>query len=254
MEKQSDYTTQDEVQEALDMLGKGYEDRQQEIHDASDLRKYRTELPNLYDDADLDPYEFRLLAHYKRVGTCTEGTQTTATKCHMSMGQVSQKRQSLHDKGFIIMKKVYLDDEHKTYSYRITVVDKWRENFERYYDPSRGETPLSGSERPPSPRETKNSDDQAVLSKIAKAYESEIGVITSMIADDLQDAAKSYPLKWVLDAIHEAAVQNKRGWKYCLSILKRWNAQGNQESALKPKTPAPAHVPDLGDLEARYGI
>ena len=86
MEEQGSYTT--EVQAALDMLGKGYDD-QQHIYDDSDLRKYRIELPNLYDDADLDPYEFRLLAHYKRVGRCTEGTRTTAAKCHMSPPQVS---------------------------------------------------------------------------------------------------------------------------------------------------------------------
>jgi DnaD/phage-associated family protein len=254
MESKTEYITTDEVEEGLAMLGKGY-DEQQEIHDDSDLRKYRIELPNLYDDSDLDPYEFRLLAHYKRVGTCTEGTPTTATKCCMSTGQVSQKRQSLHNKGFIIMQVVYLDDEHKTYSYRITVVDKWRENFDRYYDPSRGEPPRSRHEAPPSPRELKNTDDEAALSKIAKAYESEIGVITSMIADDIQDAAKSYPLKWVLDAIHEAAVQNKRGWKYCLAILKRWHAQGNQEPANKKAvTPPTPRVPDMGDLEAIYGI
>lgn len=250
MEQQGEYVA--ETQEALEMLGKGYNEPQ-EIIDESDLRKYRIELPNLYDDSDLDVYEFRLLAHYKRVGRCTESTSTTSKKTHMSAGQVSQKRQSLYDKGFIVMKTVYLDDEHKTYSYKITVVDKWRENFERYYDPSRGEGYPSLSETPPSPHETKNTDDEA-LSKIAKAYESEIGIITSMIADDLKDASTTYPLKWIQDAIHEAAVQNKRGWKYCLAILKRWKAQGNQDTA-KKAAPAPAPtMPDFGDLEARYGI
>jgi DnaD/phage-associated family protein len=254
MEQQGEYTTTQEIEEGLAMFGKGY-DEQQEIHDESDLRKYRIELPNLYDDAGLDPFEFRLLAHYKRVGTCTEGTPTTATKCRISTGQVSQKRQSLHDKGFIIMQKVYLDEEKKTYSYRITVVDKWRENFERYYDPSRGEPPHSRREAPPSPHELKNTDDDAALSKIAKAYESEIGVITSMIADDLQDASKSYPLEWILDAIHEAAVQNKRGWKYCLAILRRWQAQGNQETAKKPAAnPAPSSIPDMDDFDKMYGF
>jgi hypothetical protein len=148
MQEQADYTTKEEVEEAMAMLGKGY-DEQQEIIDPSDLRKYRIELPNLYDDADLDPYEFRLLAHYKRVGTCTEGTKTTAKKTHMSLGQVSEKRQNLHNKGFIIMQTVYLDDENKTYSYRITVVDKWRENFEKYSTLSRSEYPPSRSEGSP---------------------------------------------------------------------------------------------------------
>jgi DnaD/phage-associated family protein len=87
-------------------------------------------------------------------------------------------------------------------------------------------------------------EEAAVLSKVATAYQSEIGLITSMTADDIQDAVKTYPLQWILDAIHEAAQNNKRNWKYCLAILKRWHAQGNQESALKPKeTPAPDTTP-----------
>jgi hypothetical protein len=127
MEQQQDYIA--EVQEGLAMLGKGY-DTQQEIYDDSDLRKYRIELPNLYDDSDLDPYEFRLLAHYKRVGRCTEGSKTTGRICKMSPSQVSEKRRSLADKGFIIMTRV--DISEKEYCYKIVVVDKWRENFDKY--------------------------------------------------------------------------------------------------------------------------
>lgn len=67
------------------------------------------------------------------------------------------------------------------------------------------------------------------IAEISRAYESEIGPLTAMIADELQDAADTYPKQWVLDAIHESAIQNKRGWKYCLAILKRWKAQGNQD-------------------------
>jgi DnaD/phage-associated family protein len=87
-------------------------------------------------------------------------------------------------------------------------------------------------------------DDEAAksLSQISKAYEAEIGIITAFIADDLKDASTTYPLKWVLDAIHEAAVQNKRGWKYCLAILKRWTAQGNQDPAKPEQTKGDSHA------------
>jgi hypothetical protein len=136
-EQQQEYIT-----EALDMLGKGY-DEEQNITDPSDLRKYRIELPNLYDDSDLDPYEFRLLSHYKRVGTCTESTRTTATKCHMSPAQVSVKRKSIRDKGFIKMQEVPLKKEGE-FSYSITVVDMWLENFQKYSERS-----LSKQQRSP---------------------------------------------------------------------------------------------------------
>lgn len=122
---------------------------------------------------------------------------------------------------------------------------------------SGGKSTSGSSTSGKSPNILSTNDEQVgALKQITNAYESEIGLITSMIADELKDASTSYPLKWILDAIHEAAVQNKRGWKYCLAILKRWKAQGNQEPAKKltPATPPPARVPDMNDFEARYGF
>lgn len=78
-------------------------------------------------------------------------------------------------------------------------------------------------------KESIKNEDEDALRTIARAYESEIGIITPMIADELREASTTYPLQWTLDAIHEAATQNKRGWKYVLGILTRWKAQGNQE-------------------------
>lgn len=87
----------------------------------------------------------------------------------------------------------------------------------------------------PLKKEKKKENDE-VLATISRAYESEIGVLTPMIADELREASTAYPLKWTLDAIREAATQNKRGWKYALAILKRWNAQGNQEAMTRTIT------------------
>lgn len=125
------YEVEESDDNGLAMAGAGYE-ANQNIVDNSDLRKYRIELPNLYDDADLDPYEFRLLAHYKRVGTCTESTRTTATKCHMSPAQVSVKRKSVRDKGFIEMEEVPSDKKEGEFFYSITVTDLWLQNFKKY--------------------------------------------------------------------------------------------------------------------------
>lgn len=126
-------------------------DEQQQIYDPSDLRKYRIELPNLYDDADLDVYEFRLLAHYKRVGACWESTATTAAKCKMSVGKVSEARRTLQDKGFIT-----IEEEPSEYgTIQITVNDVWAQNFEQYAHRSRSEHDRSPHERQRSPHETK---------------------------------------------------------------------------------------------------
>lgn len=97
----------------------------------------------------------------------------------------------------------------------------------------------------------KNEDDPA-LAEISKAYQNEIAMLTPMIADELRDAVKTFPLKWILDAIHEAAVQNKRGWKYVLAILTRWKAQGNQE-AMKPMSQKANTFKPRDLIQERYG-
>jgi len=101
----------------------------QEIRDPSDLRKWRTELPNMVDDADMDVYCFRLYVHYKRVGTCRESIATTARKCHMSQGKASQARMQLHELGWINLETY---QTAKGPGYIVTVVDVWEENFAHY--------------------------------------------------------------------------------------------------------------------------
>lgn len=232
----------------------------------SELRKYRTELPNLYDDADLTPYEFRLLAHYKRVGCCFEGLGTTAVKCRMSEGQVSQCRRSLARKGFIVMKRDEMDKGR--FRFVVRVVDQWKENFERYSDretspdqahlrtpvspspheagpslhepgPSLHEaspSPHEGSpslhEGSPSPHEGKNEPikkEQVVVvgaGGLFSTFEQEIGSITPHIADWLRDVEAAYPPGWVEEAIQVAAANNCRRWQYVNGVLKNCRAKG----------------------------
>ena len=61
---------------------------------------------------------------------------------------------------------------------------------------------------------------------IFKVYESEIGVLTASIADELKLAVSEYPDGWIIDALKEASRQNKRNWSYARAILKRWKAEG----------------------------
>ena len=83
-------------------------------------------------------------------------------------------------------------------------------------------------------KDIKKDEDDEALATISKSYSSEIGMITPMIADELREASTAYPVQWTLDAIKEAATQNKRGWKYILAILTRWKSQGNQEAMKRP--------------------
>jgi DNA replication protein len=60
-------------------------------------------------------------------------------------------------------------------------------------------------------------------------YEENIGPLTPLIADALKDAETVFSSEWVADAIDLAVKNNKRSWKYCEAILKRWKEEGRAE-------------------------
>ena len=59
-------------------------------------------------------------------------------------------------------------------------------------------------------------------------YESNIGMLSPMIADELKEAEELYPTEWIEDAFREAAVQNVRNWRYIVRILENWEREGRR--------------------------
>jgi DnaD/phage-associated family protein len=64
---------------------------------------------------------------------------------------------------------------------------------------------------------------------IFRLYEENIGPLTPLIADALKDAEETYSAEWVADTIDLAVKNNKRSWKYCEAILRRWKEEGRGE-------------------------
>jgi len=64
---------------------------------------------------------------------------------------------------------------------------------------------------------------------VFRMYEENIGPLTPLIADALKDAEELYQADWIADAIELAVKNNKRNWKYCEAILKRWKEEGRAE-------------------------
>ena len=64
-------------------------------------------------------------------------------------------------------------------------------------------------------------------------YEQNIGIITPMIAEELKEADKLYPLQWIEEAFKEAVTLNKRSWKYIARILERWASEGKDSGEYK---------------------
>jgi DNA replication protein len=71
------------------------------------------------------------------------------------------------------------------------------------------------------------------LPDIFTLYEQNIGMLTPMIADELRDAERIYPLGWIRDAIKEAVLHNKRNIKYINKILESWSVEGRGDGTYK---------------------
>lgn len=115
--------------------------RDTHVHDLGDLRKYRTETPNLVYDLHLTPFELALYCYLKRVagagvdGRCFRATERIAEETGMSEGMVSKakkgllrtNRPGLNSKALIRVEK----DDTRPGRPRdmITIVDIWPENF-----------------------------------------------------------------------------------------------------------------------------
>ena len=69
-------------------------------------------------------------------------------------------------------------------------------------------------------------------------YEQNIGIITPMIAEELKEAEKRYPRGWIEEAFKEAAVLNKRSWRYIARILERWATEGKDSGEHRQGTKA----------------
>ncbi len=63
-------------------------------------------------------------------------------------------------------------------------------------------------------------------SSIFALYESLVGTISPLIAEELAEAERLYPAEWLEAAFREAAAQNARSWRYVSRILERWAIEG----------------------------
>lgn len=59
-------------------------------------------------------------------------------------------------------------------------------------------------------------------------YEQNIGLLTPILAEQLQEAERRYPPEWIELAFVEAVTNNKRSWRYIERILERWALEGKQ--------------------------
>jgi DNA replication protein len=64
---------------------------------------------------------------------------------------------------------------------------------------------------------------------IFSLYEQNIGILTPLISEQLQDASTAYPEEWITEAFRIAVERNVRNWRYIEAILKRWATAGRMD-------------------------
>jgi DNA replication protein len=80
-------------------------------------------------------------------------------------------------------------------------------------------------------------------------YEQNIGLLQPMIAEQLRDAAESYPDEWISEAFQLAVENNVRKWSYIRAILKRWEVEGKSDEADRRDT----ETDEFAEIRRRYG-
>jgi DnaD/phage-associated family protein len=180
-------------------------------------------------------------------GVCKAAIDRLAKELNMSDVTVGKHIQLLEDGKYI--KDLTPDVRNKPHEYidtgklklRITIFMEEEEGTKKF-----------GTEKLGSDYQKTWHEESTTTTSLFSAYENNIGPITTMVADSLQDAEKTYPLQWITDAIKLAVENNKRNWRYCETILKRWQADGKDDGKKHAEKQAP--VPDMGDFEKRYGF
>jgi DNA replication protein len=71
---------------------------------------------------------------------------------------------------------------------------------------------------------------------IFRLYEQNVGPLTPLIAEMLQDAEQTYPQSWFEEAFKLAVEKNVRKWNYIQAILKSWQEEG-RDSTDRRNTP-----------------
>jgi DnaD/phage-associated family protein len=57
-------------------------------------------------------------------------------------------------------------------------------------------------------------------------YEQNIGPLTPLLSDTLQEAEDTYPEEWIEDAIKIAVTRNARNWRFVDAVLRSWKEKG----------------------------
>src|SRR5271170_326780 len=103
-----------------------------EIQDLGSLHHYRTEIPNIIFELNLDPCEFKAYCVFKRTagdkGSCFKSNNTLCEEIGCSRPTLIKIKKALEDQGLIAVKKRH-HESGGDMSDLIQIIDIWEENM-----------------------------------------------------------------------------------------------------------------------------
>lgn len=232
-----------DLQDAMEMLGKGYN------HDPVPPTQFTSVMSGytIAPDVLVQEYGYVTALVWGRAwrycqmddGVCRASLEKMAEGLGMSERTIIRHLDSLCEGGYLF--DTTPDLKNKPHIYADTGKIKIRLAIEVRVTESQRAMTQSQRQGDRESVEESTTDRGEVPKNIFTHYESNIGPLTPMIADSLELAEKEFPMDWIVDSIRLAVENNKRNWRYCEAILKRWKENGKDDG--KGKVKAEEHQP-----------
>lgn len=90
--------------------------------------------------------------------------------------------------------------------------------------------------------------DQAYAQVCRTIEDNGFGFMTPLLAEEVGELLKEYPLQWILDAMRIAVDANKRTMRYTAGVLRKWRADGRDPTmpgASPPTQPPKSSQPEV---------
>jgi DnaD/phage-associated family protein len=79
----------------------------------------------------------------------------------------------------------------------------------------------------------------AAAPNVFRLYERHVATLTPLVAQQLAEAAETYPADWISDAFDEAVARERRSWGFIRRLLERWASEGRNNATHRRVTPQP---------------
>ena len=95
------------------------------------------------------------------------------------------------------------------------------------------------------------------FAEFVKIYENEIGMLSPMLAQELDLLSTDFTLQWFEEAVKESVRMNKRALKYITAILERWGREGykapmGRKTGMPPGRPPTHQLPTTEELKTAW--